>query len=671
MTMTPLFLTPKTIEFAKVAAEVTLPEDPNTWQNEILQEIYKQAPYIADYEPNVVMDRIDAEQGVAFGHIEVGNKTELQVGAGDPAAQVAGIKHVRIPIIVSSRKLQPFDIVVTEDSKMMPLTERRLNQALFRPQIFDVTSRTPGDHSLISALYPPYRQNYGFGGGGAVMSAGMGKEGERKLLIEAILPTLNAGDYEKLASQLEDRDLSMAYQLNKDATVHTLRVLAGYVPVTSEERQNKLASTFKPSVVQFCRHEGGYAVKTASAAFWQPSLRSIDRGDLVKVAGADVALLVDKTGSATVSMDEEALHEELPEGEDPQIITDYGVYKVQDDEGDHLIGFVFPNLLDLDGEALPMALFTNGSASALQGEIVGVRVGEGMSVVSGRPRGYGTFYKVLPNGQAQAMVPLELEMNFTEPGGETALVGSTVEGRQVQVVIQPQGFVKPVMADETHLLMPEDWRWMPLEKSKAVVLASKPEEFVKSANAAKPPTVTVRADDAGLFSFSGAPIDKVAQDERSFLNIDDALFYLGAMGVSPSLGVKKLAYAVGLHAPVDIVVRHEIEPAAGVREELMKRAAAWLSTRPSLRRDLVKEAAYLPDPMAVDTALSLGFLNPENTMTFVSYLPQLNETQSSLCELLIAARLGMREVNMGAIERSIRAVEEVIEGLNVLAFQKN
>ena len=56
-----------------------------------------------------------------------------------------------------------------------------LRQALFRPQAFDVTSRTPGDQSMIGQLYPPYRQNYGFGGGGIAMNAaggmGIGKVG--------------------------------------------------------------------------------------------------------------------------------------------------------------------------------------------------------------------------------------------------------------------------------------------------------------------------------------------------------------------------------------------------------------------------------------------------------------------------------------------------------------
>jgi len=171
---------PLPFEFEKNAAEVALPEDPNQWPNEILQELYKQVSFIADFSTHVVLDRVDAEKGYAFGHVLVASKTESPAGAPPEQEQAAGIRKARIPIIVKERKLYPFDVIITESSKMLPLTEPRIRQALFRPQMFDVTSKTPGDISMIGQLYPPYRQNYGFGGGGAVVNMGMGKTGEAK-----------------------------------------------------------------------------------------------------------------------------------------------------------------------------------------------------------------------------------------------------------------------------------------------------------------------------------------------------------------------------------------------------------------------------------------------------------------------------------------------------------
>ena len=74
--------------------------------------------------------------------------------------------------------------------------------------------------------------------------------------------------------------------------------------------------------------------------------------------------------------------------------------------------------------------------------------------------------------------------------------------------------------------------------------------------------------------------------------------------------------------------------------------------------------------MAVDTVLWLGFINPENIGVFISYLPALDEAQKKMCELLLASRLGLRDVPTMALEKAIKATENSIEGLKVLAFQQ-
>lgn len=56
-------------------------------------------------------------------------------------------------------------------------------------------------------------------------------------------------------------------------------------------------------------------------------------------------------------------------------------------------------------------------------------------------------------------------------------------------------------------------------------------------------------------------------------------------------------------------------------------------------------------------------------MTFVSHLPDLEDVQQKLCELLFGVRLGLSNVPQAATERAVRSLEEVIEGLKVLGFQ--
>jgi hypothetical protein len=658
-----LFFEPS-VNFEKVAAEVVLPEDPNAWPNEIMQELFKQIPYIADFEPDVVMDRVDGERGFAFGHIEVSNKTEIQHGAPPDALAAAGIQHARIPIVVKDRKLQPLDILVTDDSKMLPLTETRLRQAIFRPQVFDITGRGPGDQSMIGQLYPPYRQNYGFGGGGATMSVGMGKEGS---VLSAIMPTINASDHASFLSQLDgDRGLQAMYVSNGHATSSALAKLAEYVPRPVSKLGSALVSAVIPSVMQLVRASEGYTLKVATHHFWAPEVKHLSRAEAMHKLGAKVVLAADVHGSTTLATGEAPAPEEVEE--QPELITDFGIYRVQDHEGKELIGYVFPNLLDLDGTSLPIFLFTNGSQKAVQGEIAGLLVSEGASLFTSHPRGEGVFYQVL-NGKAQATIPMTIKTTLQMPGGEgVSLVGETYDGRQVLVKVQPN-LATIAQGEDGAVLIPDTFSWMPLGNAADVELVGDPAAFQKQGHAT--PKVFLRYGGENSFAVSGYPVEKLGSDERQFLSLDDTLFLLAGLGVNSDYALKKVGEAAAWSRPVEVRVARELKTAAELGDEMKTSAAAFLATVPNFRQNLVKEAAVIPDPVAVDTVLSLGFINPENLGVFISYLPVIDEAQSKMCELLLAARLGLREIPTSALEKAIRSVEQTVEGLKVLAFQQS
>ena len=81
---------------------------------------------------------------------------------------------------------------------------------------------------------------------------------------------------------------------------------------------------------------------------------------------------------------------------------------------------------------------------------------------------------------------------------------------------------------------------------------------------------------------------------------------------------------------------------------------------------LAKEASVLDDALTVDKVLSLGFLNAENVATFVDMLPGLERAASAISEMLVAARLGMKDIPEVALERMMIALEDVILGLQRL-----
>lgn len=733
----PLFTESK-MEYIKLAAETALPEDANMWQDEVLQEVYKQVPYLADFNLEVVMETVDAERGYGLGHVEVTSKSEAPMTAPQEQQEAAGIRQARIPVIIKDGKLTPFDVVITDDAKAMPLTESRMRQAMFRPQAFDVTSKTPGDQSMIGQLYPPYRQNYGFGGGGVAMSAGMGgKTASKKVaslddymaqlaseyeetqaaaqltsaatkvaqaaggkvdvtvtktpvaelaskskekdscgvkmgsVLAAVLPTANISDLDDFKKAMCDQATKLAYA-NNVATYSSLELLSKAEPASVEKRASAIVGSIKPSVLQVVKHaSNGYLLKTASHHTWAPIVEHIDRGELVRRVGVKIALAADQAGAVTVGGDEGVTTDEaaLPQPAGP--ISAPGMYLVKSTTGEDLTGVVIPNLIDIDGKALPISMFTDGKSAAVQSDMVGVPIGEyspPATVPAEQAQGHGCFYTEY-GGIPCATLPLTLGATLAGNGVDDMpkFDAETFDGRPVQVSVQP--YAQQIVNVDGLMIVPQGWTWMPLDQAAEVEIAETATDTKTASVAHALSTVDVIAGSADSFSVRGYSVEKLAMDERQFLSQDDCLFLLVGLGVKPDHAQQKMAHALGTGSPQTMRISHAMKLAGEVEGQSYLNAERFLDNMPQYRHRLWKEAATISDPVAVDSVLSLGFINPENLATYVGYLPTLDEAQRRLCELLIGARLGMRELSEGAIERAIRALEDVLEGLKVIAFQ--
>lgn len=704
----PLFFEPEPLE--KTAGEVDLPEDPNQWPQEVLQELYKQVPYISDYQPHVEMQKVDGEQGYGVGHVEIKNETEAPADTDQDALDATGIRIVRIPFVINNKKLSPFDLLITDDSKMLPLTENRLRQAIFRPQAFDVTSRTPGDQSMIGQLYPPYRQNYGFGGGGVMMNAaggmGMGKIGSaleafvedaddgidasidqaaekiaykktdkpvQKLektgsVLDAILPTIGRADHSAFCSELEK---SAAYiHTGHDLILDSLSKIVEAEP-SSLAKMASWEGMVRPTVVQIQHVPGGYVVKEASHLLWGPKSQLIDRGEVVQRFGVKIAADVDMTGAVTLAEDAEAEGGDTKTNLEP--VSEFGLYKVRDEAGKEHVGFVVPDLIDVDGTVLPLQLFTNGTVTATQSEIMGEPAGSGANLPTGEVGGHGAFYTVDQEGKVIMTIPLELGETHSMPNEPMVYQAATFDGRPIEVSIQPN--IQTIMStEEGRMLVPDSWAWLPLGDAEAISLVGGDEAVeveTEEETEEKDSHVVVRSDPGGeVFSFSGAPVEKLASKDLQHISVDEAMFLLAGLGTQQGYGAEKLAEAAYSESPVHVKTGRALQLKSELVKEAHVRASKFLEDFPKVKQPhLIKEAANFPDPTIVDTVLSLGFVNPENVLTFVSYLPDLESTQSKLCELLLSVRLGLQNIPQPSLERAVRSLEEAIEGLKILAFQ--
>lgn len=1096
-----LFLDKYVPTFEKTAAEVELPEDPNRWPHELLQELHKQVSFISDFDPRIVMDRVDAEKGYGFGHFEVGNKMS-DPNASPEMRQATGARSARVPIVIQEGRLKPFDLIINEDSKIFPLTETRLRQALFRPNMFDMRAKSPGDEGIIDRLYPPMRQAHGgnssmtvpgsegmtvqsaagmgktgsdwgkilvnaqirdqvrkggrqverytgrtqylrpepikkpgmlarlfgktktaeeafndfvengeskspgfeawdgqqiqtagvadqrrraraegdleqaigmgegawgqvlsdqnrqamgmsargpvagtngasnynqraaqlhsiagghmkqaakmmklkgpetdkiiegqkaegykpsyagsmgpdgkikkanmlgpneqvsfttaiknirqmpvhtrnavmsalmekkaegvparhilaagggalgggvsplaatlaapmaslgdghwgedvtkrkgqligsavgaaigslsgtlgdatFGGHGApgaasTLGGGLGggigsyvgeqfDRGKQASILSSILPTINESDFLRFASACEPEEVKIA-TLKSTPMAEAVGKLAEWVPQPAVDP----GSMAKQDVCQVSKLDNGtYRVKYASSRYWEPRTVTMDRGALYDAIG-DVTTHVDLHGSITMVKEgaysakalgtstrelgkklykrvgpvgvglglaaggvglyhggkqlldrskesmpknhmmalgaaglgagalaadtatggnaKKKINELVmgkkaglvdsdgPERDNPEPIEDFGMYKVQTTDGQKIVGFAIPNLIDLDGTSLPLVLFTNGSASAVQGDMVGVRSGGEPNLPDGPEQGHGAFVRVRDNGKAEATTPIEIKAEMSDEKGE-AWIAEDFNGCPVTIRKQPN-IEMPTKVDDV-VLLPESFRWMPLSGD-SLELVDGVDAFGKQAEAVRHMlSVEVRGG-SGAFSIDGPPVEKVAASERHFVDYDGATFLLGGLGVSPEYAMQKLSEANFCERPIRVRIGRTIKTATMRNTEAVKTASATLANRLPLyhREHLVKEASAIPDPTAVDTVLSLGFLNPENILSFINALPNLENAQSRMCEMLLGSRVGLKEVPEGALEKAVRATEDVLEGLKILAFQE-
>jgi len=496
-------------------------------------------------------------------------------------------------------------------------------------------------------------------------------------VLEAVSPTMNVSDIASFKDAVRDPNTRLAYEKNAAANLKSVSLI-----LERDEPQfgqPKLASVMhallKPDVVQVVRTMDGYSVKTANHNCWAPHTDVLDRGAALQKLGSKVVLAADTAGAVTMAEGAEAGEPAAPDTDMLKAgpATEFGLYKALTQDGQEVTGYVIPNLLDIDGTVSPITLFTNGTQAAIQGDVIGTPVDADPSGIptADSPTGYGSFFSAGPEG-VQATVPLKLAGSFEPAPGEPGVFqAETYDGRPVEVSIQPN--LQTVVAmEEGRMLVPEHWQWLPLDQAEAVVLQSSEKDEVpaeKEASARRAYASVDVVSGGQEFSIRGYPVEKIAAAEREFLNVDDAMFLLAGLGVEQDYAIKKLAQAMTGTEPVNIGIGRYIKLAEEQAKEASASAREMLERMPSLRQNLFKEAAFLSDPEAVDTVLSLNFINPENVHTFISYLPEIDETQERLCNLLFAARMGLSDVPESALETSVRSTEEVLEGLKTMAFQ--
>jgi hypothetical protein len=644
-----------------------LSENPDDWQAEIINELYRQAPYVGDFEPNLVMNELDPERRYATGSVELTSRTAVNPRDDKTPAKLQGTKRILIPVVVKDGKMFPLDVFI-HNGKAQPLTEARLRRAMFRPELFEAAAKRPGDQDVMNVLYPPYRSGgFGLGGNARVGQHETAKTGSARLLIDDIHHTVKEADVKEVETRLNHDPTLQAAIISNKATLGFLTKLSQpRKTITGKEMLKAAFQQIPPKVVQISKTRGGFLIKTANPDALVPEENEVDRPEASKVVGDDLVRQVERDGTVTVSTDS-TVKDSLADMR-LKTVDEFGEYKVKTNDGKELVGWVFPRVVDLDGTNQALAVFSNGSESAMQENISGSPVGKGTNLIDEEPEGLGCFY-LARQGGATAIVPMEVKGRMQGPDGDQGFLASTILGEEVTIKLVP-GLSKITKIGDGKYGIPEDCGWLPMRNP--TTLASSPDEYAKTVEASavmgNRVEVMFEAGGSGSYSIRGTNLDKLASVlPVNFIDHDQAMYNLAILGVDPHFAREKLAEARSLSRWVSISNTKPITLASEMYHKAKTAAAKKLNKLPQVKSLLLKEAAALDDPLSVDKVLSVGFLNPENIGTFISYLPEFEDTLRKLSEILVASRLGLSSVDAGALERVVKHLDKVIGGLRELA----
>ncbi|RLA42206.1 MAG: hypothetical protein DRQ64_00015 [Gammaproteobacteria bacterium] len=493
-------------------------------------------------------------------------------------------------------------------------------------------------------------------------------------LLSTIAPTLTQQDLDKLSSDIQAEPAVQQQMVANPSFRQAVSKLAAYdgqLLSSADSLFQKVESAMPTHVMQmgYDDAQGTYWVKTACRSYARQVERvSMSRGDFLKIAGPEVAQKVDTEGTVTVAAPNQDSDIEV-DSSSWDVVEESGVYKVMTETGKEMMGWVIPNLLDMDGTRLPMSVFTNGTAATVQDVVAGSRIALGINLPDDVPKGTGIFYMAGPHG-VEATVPVTVSGREAGTDGAEVYHVTTVMGGEHRLKMVPG--LKKLMADQGNgeVMLPGTAKFLSMDQEIQTPLVSEPSGVNKTAGYYASPRARVYSD-GSHFGFDLENLPKLASVfPTQNLSYDDATFLLCLAGVEPLQAHQALKKTAAHLSHDGFSGLYDVRPATEMMDAALEEGTKVAAATKSLRRHLIKEASVLPDIQTVDSVLSLGFINPENVRMYVGHLPYLDRALSSVCELTLASRLGLNEVPEFAAARACRALNEVIEGLKGLALRE-
>lgn len=642
-----------------------LDNDPSKWQEQILQDLAKNHPFLGNYQQALEILSSDQQRGYMYGHVTLSPPSLAQVPVGRMTEPASPEKLVQVPFVVDNFRLKAMDIFLADSGQFYPLTEARISQTLQeeKPGVMAPAPAVPAGSPNFGR---PQVSNETLGAQGG----GFNEARTASALLERIAPTIDPEDQRRFLQAVQSDPFLLSCYAGNEAFTKCAHVIDTAHPRDPRAQQADIDHALPADVVQFKRMRGGYLMKSANAEAFSPREEFIDR----KYAGAAFPegvlkrLLVGETPTfARAPMTKEA--SAPPATFAP--IEKFAACRAMTQEGP-VQGWAIPGIWDPDRDVSARGVLLVSPEGHRYCEELAVdatltKEAAAPELPNAPPHGYGCFVRV-----DNAGVPCEctrpLRIMATLPHEDSVHYAADYEGVPVRVV-PTDALAKFAAVDGTWLVPRDTCFFMPLV-DKALPEPLDGETHQTRVEYEKNAASLALRSDGQRFYFTGGVTGTLSTEFRDNVERADTLFLLGAYGLDESAALAKMAEAAAQGLSIVPVARMVTTYAIRKTAASQEATRLYEEVRPritKMRANLVKLAAQIPDADTVDKVLSLGFVNPENLSTFAENAPELENSLSNMCELLLLSRLGERRIPEEALQQGIHQMDSVLDVLRNLS----
>ncbi len=678
----------------------------------------------------VDLEKVDKGTGTGFGGIVIWTKRESPRTRGASSyqkqQQLPAGPTIIIPFMVRNFEMSPLDIFVS-GKKVLPLTPKRVGEEMQSHQIFTGVDRSRvGDMSTLgNKLSPPPEAYYGqFGGGGGQGFGRYSAAGQRfavkmaeavakmqdkaatatttqdSYILQQIIPTLSASERISFSNTVHNSPAMLA-QFTRNKNVDVLQKIIKARPLTASDIKNTERWAFPKNVLLFEKvSPGQWRVTTNNDYFPNGDVLHLSEKKLLEEF-SDFKSVRNKLWNSngfivTVGHKEVnpvVWHDELHT--DTTQIHSPGVWLAVSDNKQVMRGFAWTQLCDFHCNPQHYILWYDRYYFTMQERIQGEHLKNEEMEFAEDPLQEGTWGVWLhahENGEKHPTLPFKIRSVYTRDGdyeGKVFVRASDIFGNDVTFMVCPgiekmhsaAGILDARLAAElgaNAFFVPSTTAFVTLgtQRIKMVEHAKELDHAFRDTalssislrrDKATPATtiiVTCTDRQSGEYRLEGNIIETLLRVNALDVKSLKAKWILVMHGCSVEKAQKILDQAHSMQrSHVYVMSLRPMKYGATIKTN---EASEIVKVSMALRRDLIKEAAYIKDKNSVDALLSLNFVSPENLLVFLKNIEKFRDVEQLLAKLLLMARFGLEAIPESAVANALKNFNTVTEGLEQL-----